>query len=235
MNVFQFPTTAFAAVAISLALGGTATSAALPEPAGAEYAIRWNARDGGPRTGDEVLAILNMRAKGTQGFRITYYDFPSSTKSPPGFSTILRRRVDAAGGMDLTWKLRGDHAIAEWTCPLENSRHAKAEVDVTFNGLDKIDRMYSYSCSSASPESAASALAAIPKACTAAVERWEAGSLKVEEWRLARDVLIIEVSGNGTNSRVGIERFRRRVVVPLVAAGIVPSALSKTELGSHCE
>ena len=235
MNVFQCPTVAFATVAISLALCGTATSAGLPEPAGAEYAIRWNARDGGPKTGDEVLAVLNLRAKGTHGFRITYYDFPSSTKTPPGFSTILRRRMDAAGGVELTWKLRGDHAIAEWSCPLENSRHAKAEVDVTFGGLEKIDRMYSYSCASASPESAASALAAIPKACTAAVARWEAGPLKVEEWRLARDVLIIEVSGNGANGAEGVERFRRRVVAPLVAAGIVPSALSKTELGSHCE
>ena len=202
---------------------------------GAEYAIRWNASEGGPRTGTEVLAVLNMRAKNTQGFKVNYYDFPSMAKSPPGFSTILRRRVDGAAVTDLTWKLRGDHTLSEWTCPLENSRHAKTEVDVTFSGPDRVNRMYSYSCSSATPESAASRLAAIPKSCSATVTRWEAGSLKVEEWRLARDVLIIEVSGNGANTPEGIERFRRRVVAPLFAAGIAPSALSKTELGSHCE
>ena len=235
MNVFQRPTTAFATVAISLALCGTTTSAALPEPTGAEYAIRWNAREGGPKTGVEVLAALNIRVKGTQSFRVTYYDFPSSAKSPQGFSTILRRRIDADGSMELTWKLRGAHALAEWTCPLESPRHAKAEVDVAFTGSNTVDRMYSYSCSSGSPESAASKLAAIPKACTATVARWEAGPLKVEEWRLARDILIIEVSGNGANTPKGIERFRRRVLAPLLAAGIVPSVLSKTELGSHCE
>jgi hypothetical protein len=235
MNVFQCPTTAFAAMAVCLALCEPAASASTSEPTGAEFAIRWNAREGGPKTGDEVLAILNMRAKGTQGFKVNYYDFPSKAKAPPGFSTILRRRVDDAGVTNLTWKLRGDRALAEWACPLENSRRAKAEVDVTFRGADIVDRMYSYSCTSASPERAASLLAAIPMACTAAVTRWETGQLKVEEWRLARDVLIIEVSGNGANTSEGIERFGRRVVAPLLAAGIVPSAQSKTELGSHCE
>ena len=33
----------------------------------------------------------------------------------------------------------------------------------------------------------------------------------------------------------GLERFRGRVVAPLLAAGIMPAAQSKTELGSHCE
>ena len=226
---------AAAAAAICVALGGPSASAATSEPGSAEYAIRWNARDGGPKSGDEVLMVLGAHARRTSLFNVSYYDVPSATTAPPGFATILRQRVDGAGAAELTWKLRGDRALAVWTCPFENSRQSKVEVDVTFTGADTVTRMYSYSCASASPETAANSLAASLKACTAAVTRWETGRLKIEEWRLPGDVLIIEVSGNDANTRVAMEHFRKRVAAPLFAAGIVPSTLSKTELGSRCQ
>jgi hypothetical protein len=226
---------AVAAAAICVALGGTAASAATSEPAGAEFAIRWNARDGGPQTGDEVLKVLGGRARRTSLFNISYYDVPSAATAPPGFATILRRHVDGAGASDLTWKLRGDHALPAWTCPFEHPRQSKVEVDVTFSGVDNVTRLYSYSCTSASPETAASRLGASLKACTAAVKRWESGRLKVEEWRLPGNVLIIEVSGKGANTGAATKQFRERVAAPLFAAGIAPSTLSKTELGSRCQ
>ena len=235
MIVFRRQASAFAAAAICAALGGTSASAATSEPAGAEFAIRWNARDGGPQTGNEVLKVLGARARRTSLFSVRYYDVPSTTTAPPGFATILRRRVDGAGASELTWKLRGDHALPAWTCPFENPRQSKVEVDVTFSGLDSATRVYSYSCTSASPEAAASRLGASLKACTAAVKRWEAGRLKIEEWRLPGDVLMIEVSGNGANTGAATRQFRERVAAPLFAAGIVPSTLSKTELGSRCQ
>jgi hypothetical protein len=226
---------ATAVAAICVALCGPSASAATGEPTSAEYAIRWNARDGGPKSGDEVLLVLGGRARRTSLFDVSYYDVPSAPTAPPGFATILRRRVDGAGASDLTWKLRGDRALAAWTCPFENSLQSKVEVDVAFSGADTVTRTYSYSCASASPETAASSLAASLKACTAAVKRWEAGRLKIEEWRLPGDVLMIEVSGNGANTRVAMEHFRKRVAAPLFAAGIVPSTQSKTELGSRCQ
>jgi len=57
----------------------------------------------------------------------------------------------------------------------------------------------------------------------------------VEEWRLPGDRLMIEVSGTGANTAEAEEQFRKRVVAPLLAAGIRPSGDSKTELGSRCE
>ncbi len=66
------------------------------------------------------------------------------------------------------------------------------------------------------------------------VRRWEKAGLKVEEWRLADDRLVIEVSRGGATTRRR-EAFRRKVAAPLMAAGIVPSSSSKTELGSRCE
>jgi len=225
---------AVAAAAICVGAGGPSASAATSEPTDAEFAIRWNARDGGPKTADEVLVVLKARTRRTSLFEITYYDVRSPATVPPGFATILRRRTDSTGDTELTWKLRGDRALAGWTCPFAKPRRSKSEVDVTFSGVHTVTRAYSYSCTNTSTEIAVSSLAATPRACTAVVKRWEAGPLKIEEWRLPGDVLMIEVSGNGANTPDAMEHFRRRAAAPLFAAGIVPSPQSKTELGSRC-
>jgi hypothetical protein len=224
---------AVAAAALCVALPGPSAIAATAEPIGAEYAIRWNAREGGPGSGGETLAILDMRARQPVHFKVDYYDLATPPAAPQGFTTILRRRIDDAGRSELTFKLRGDRALGEWSCPLRNVRQTKFEVDVTFGGAENAVRTYSYGCTSADTEPA-SDLNAKLGTCTADVTRWEQGRLKVEEWRLAGDVVIIEVSGSGTNSPDAQERFRQRVAAPLLAAGIVPSASSKTELGSRC-
>jgi hypothetical protein len=220
------------AAACGFAFGNAAAFAATAEPVGAEYAIRWNARDGGPDSAEATLAVLNARTRRNSNFRIDYYDLAQI--APPGFSTILRRRIEDAGHAELTWKLRGDRALAEWTCPLRNSRQSKSEVDVAFGAADIVSRMYSYSCTSDNPDQAAVDLSAKRKACNVLVKRWDAGRVKVEEWRLPRNVLMIEVSGSGMNTPEAMEQFRRRVAAPLLAAGIVPSVNSKTELGSRC-
>jgi hypothetical protein len=67
------------------------------------------------------------------------------------------------------------------------------------------------------------------------VRRWEKAGLKVEEWRFAGERLIIEVSRGGLNDRDAAGAFLAQVAAPLLAAGIVPSVESKTELGSRCE
>lgn len=221
--------------AVCILFGGASAFAASVEPAGAEYAIRWNAHEGGPKTGVDVLAVLKARTRRASTFKVDYYDLPSTTTTAPGFSAILRRRIDHAGNANLTWKLRGNHALAGWTCPLRISGKTKVEVDVTFSGAGTGARMYSYSCTSENADTAASGLSAKLKACTAHVTRWETGRLKVEEWQLPGNVLMLEVSGSDTNTREAMERFRTRVAVPLLAAGIVPSVNSKAELGSRCQ
>ena len=208
--------------------------AAGAEPADAEYAIRWNARDGGPASLNATLLILKTHATRARQFKVDYYDVPSTTTAPPGFSVILRRRTEDAALAEFTWKLRGDHALADWTCPLRNSKGAKDEVDVAFRGGGNITRSFSYSCTTEEPDLAASGLSATLRPCTSEVRRQDAGKLKIEEWRLPGNVVVIDVSLSSKNTPGGMELFRKRIAEPLLAAGIVPSVDSKSELGSRC-
>jgi len=226
---------AVAAAMLFATPGASAASAAPSEPTGTEYAIRWNARDGGPKTGAAALTALQMRARRTRLLDVSYYDLPPPPTAPPGFAAILRRRVEGDREPEFTWKLRGDRALAGWTCPLEDARQTKMEVDVTFSGADTVTRTYSYSCTSTRPQIAMPGVATSRKACTAIVKRWEAGRLNVEEWRLSGGDVIIEVSGKGANTSDATETFRRRVAAPLFAAGVVPSTQSKTDLSSRCQ
>ena len=209
-------------------------AAALGEPDAAEFALRWNAREGGPATAEATLNLLSLRAKHATRFEVSYYDLPSTIAAPPGFSTILRRRQENGGEAELTFKLRGDHALTQWSCPLRDAGPPKAEMDFTFGVARTPARTFSYSCTQTGADRAANELSATPKACGASVIRREAGKLKVEEWRLPGDVLMIEVSGRGADSTRAMEKFRERVVTPLLAAGVRPAADSKTEFGSRC-
>ena len=220
--------------AVAMATACVGPAATLPPVAGAEYAIRWNPRDGGPATAADTLALLGLRAKHSARFSVDYYDLPPSPTVPPGFATILRRRIDAAGQATVTWKLRGDKVLSRWVCPLRDARDAKAEVDVGFNGVDTVTRRYSYSCTSDDLEAALALLSARANGCPAAVTRKDAGSVRVEEWRLPGGEVLLEVSGSGTDTSAALERFRSQVVVPLLAAGIRPAPESKTDQVSRC-
>jgi hypothetical protein len=211
-----------------------ASAATLPPVSGAEYAIRWNPRDGGPATAADTLALLKLRSKHTDKFSVDYYDLPYSATVPPGFATILRQRVDAAGHATVTWKLRGDHELAAVTCPLRDARDAKAEVDVGFGSADTVTRRYSYSCASDDPETASSLLSAPANGCPALVTRNDAGRVRVEEWRLPGGGVLLEVSGSGADKSAALNLFRRQVVEPLLAAGIRPVQESKTDQVSRC-
>jgi hypothetical protein len=220
--------------AIGAAMACVAPAATLPTVAGAEYAIRWNPRDGGPATAAETLALLGLRAKHSARFSVDYYDLPPAATAPPGFATILRQRVDAAGHAAVTWKLRGDQALSRWVCPLRDARDVKAEVDVGFDGVDTVTRRYSYSCTSDDLDAASSLLFARANGCPAAVTRKDAARVRVEEWRLPGGAVLLEVSGSGADTSAALARFRLQVVVPLLAAGIRPSPASKTDQVSRC-
>jgi len=222
------------AVTASLALAASPALAASGEPTSAEYAIRWNARDGGPATINDTLAVLKSRATRVRQFRNDYYDLPPATSAPPGFSTILRRHSEDGAETELTWKLRGDRALAEWTCPLREAKSGKAQVDVTISGVDTTTRAFSYSCTSKVPDEEAFALSAKIRSCPATVLRRDAGNVKLEEWHLPGDVLVIDVSMTSEDKPGPMEFFRANVVAPLLAAGVVPLKESKTELGSRC-
>jgi hypothetical protein len=202
-------------------------------PTAAEFAIRWNGQEGGPRSGEDALSLLNLRAKHASSLKVGYYDLPATVPAPAGFSPILRLRTHQGGQQELTFKLRGDRQLADWSCPLPAAGKAKIEIDITFGSAGTMTRAYSYSCT-AEGIAAAAGLSAKLKACTASVRRWERGDVTVEEWRLPGDIVMIEVSSKGIDAPAAAERFRARVVAPLLAAGIAPSATSKTALGSGC-
>jgi hypothetical protein len=222
------------AAAAGMALAASPALAASGEPKTAEYAIRWNARDGGPVTINDVLAIFKTRATRVRQFKNDYYDLPPTISAPPGFSVIVRRRVDEGAQSELTWKLRGDHALAEWACPLREVKQSKAEVDVNFSGDGATTRAFSYSCTSNAADAEASALSAKLRSCPATVFRRDAGNLKIEEWHLPGDLLVIEVSMTSEDGPVAMDFFRTSVAAPLFAAGVIPLNESKTELGSRC-
>lgn len=214
--------------------GGPRAFAAAAEPAAAEYVIRWNARDGGPASLNDVMGVLKTRATRDRKFNVDYYDLPPNMAAPPGYSVILRRRIEDGAAAELTWKLRGDAALADWTCPLRNAKESKAEAEVAFQAADTLARSFSYSCTS-DGEAAAAELSATLKACTATVTRKVAGPIKLEEWRFPGDIVIIDVSMVSVNNSGALELFRTRIANPLFAAGVVPLSESKTDLGSRCK
>jgi len=211
-----------------------ASAATPPSAGGAEYAVRWNPLVGGPATIAATLSLLGLRARHAETFSVDYYDLPPAASTEPGFATILRRRVDAAGNATATWKLRGDRALPHWVCPLRDAREAKAEVDVGFGSDDAVTRRYSYSCTSDDPESASALLSARANGCPAAVTRMDAGHVRVEEWRLSGGAVLLEVSSGADDTPAALARFRRQVVVPLLAAGIRPAQESKTDQVGRC-
>ena len=222
------------AVFLCILLAAPAPAAAAVEPAVAEFAIRWNASEGGPATADAALVILDMRVKQESHFQVGYYDLPATFAVPAGFSAILRWRGENVEHAELTFKLRGNRALEQWFCPLTNGGSPKAEMDFTFVGADAPARAYSYSCAGTDAARAAAELSAARKACAASVTRREGSRLKVEEWRLPGNVLMIEESGRSANTAKALEHFRAKVVTPLLAAGVRPAADSKTALGSRC-
>ena len=225
---------AVAATTLGL-LGGSRAFAAADEPANAEYVIRWNARDGGPASLNDVLGVLKSRATRDRKFNVDYYDLPPTLATPAGYSVILRRRVEDGVAAELAWKLRGDAPLVDWTCGLRNAKESKAEVDVAFQAADKVARSFSYSCTSDGPDAAVAELSATPKGCTAIVTRKVAGPIKLEEWHFPGDVVIIDVSMVSVNKPAALELFRTRIAQPLFAAGVVALPESKADLGSHCK
>ena len=215
--------------------GGEPTSGGGVATDHAEYAIRWQAGTGGPKSAKAVLNVLGRTADDTDEYEVEYYDFTVPADVPAGVKAILRRRVKGQKHQ-LTYKLRADHPLASFTCPLPGAE-SEPEVDVTVlqNG---VARSYSAGCSlesSAGPVPVPAALNAHPKGCVSTMVRRTSKTLKVEEWRLPSGRSLLEVSTKGPDSKKALKGFRRDVADKLLKASIKPSTASKTEAGSDCD
>jgi len=203
----------------------------------AEYAVRWDIQEGGPKSAKDALEALHLKAEKFEDFVVQYFEFKPPSDTPNGFKPILRARTKGNKKHELTFKLRGDRALSSWTCPLASPVKPKQEVDVSVLGTNQTKRAFSYSCAQESKVGAVDPPAALDAhlaSCASQMVRFEVGELKVEEWHLPGDVVLVEVSRGGVDTPADLASFLKEVVEPLVGAGAKPSQSSKTDLGSDC-
>ena len=207
----------------------------------AEFAIRWDPTEGGLQTADEVLKALGLKRGKEKDFVVQYFTVNQPSSSAGEYKAIARERK-AATGVDTTYKLRGSTSFPEaepfrqWVCPLSIAAISKDEVDISWTGEAEPKRTYSRSCTAK-----ADAVHAIPKklgaeplGCISKVRRTEIDGIKVEQWDLHSGKRLIEVSVNGQNNGIDLEKFQRGIVGPLLNFKVKPLNDSKTELGSGC-
>jgi hypothetical protein len=222
-------------------------AAALAGPVGAavqdaEFAVRWDPRQGGPATPQQALQGLRLKASPPSHFEIQYFDFTPPAGLPVGFDAILRKRL-TAGEAELTFKLRGDAplprqpTLKQWACPLGRTKERKDEVDVTFVAARRGIEAYSRSCSIESRDAGIqppAALQARPKGCGSTMTRLRAGALKVEQWTMADGSTLLEASRPGRHDPAALRAFEREVLKPLLALQVQPLQRSKSAIGADC-
>ncbi|WP_035373173.1 hypothetical protein [Pseudoduganella violaceinigra] len=211
----------------------------------AEYAFRWEVAKGGPSSIRQVAKTLNVQEEKPERFEVRYFDVGTCNAVPSGYTIIGRERSLGGEKPDATVKVRGpDPATSElldWKCPLDESEKSKREVDIGFRGLDEVKRSFSVSCTlkkSGLKASLPAGYSAAAKACSNKMERAEAESeglkIKIEKWKLPKKRVAIEVSMVGDDTNVDFEKFKTKVVKPLMDQKAVPLKESKTELGGDC-
>jgi hypothetical protein len=217
----------------------TAAPNASLEPDKAEYALRWNVKEGGPKTAGETLDVLRQPLKDSDNYEIQYFDFTLPKGTPEGITSILRQRKKGKKKYELTFKYRSAYAFEPLGCPIADiPDESKYELDISILGPRESRRAYARSCTIESendPVQPPQALAVQPMGCTSKMTRLKAGAIKVEEWHLPGDVVMVEVSRNASTRQSDLDSFQQDVVDKLLPIGVKPSYRSKTELGSSCQ
>lgn len=234
------------AQAIGSAIVGAALLAATPARADAldaEYAVRWDPRQGGPATPEEALRALHLHADEQRRFEVQYFDFTPPAGLPSGFTPILRQR-SSGDRHELSFKLRGERPLPEapslkqWPCPLGATDDRKDEVDLSFVAPGRALTAWSRSCDLNAKGAAVplpAALQARPRGCASTMTRLRSGKLKVEQWQLADGSVLIEASRPGRHNTKAARAFEHDVVKPLLALQIQPLQRSKSAIGGDCE
>jgi hypothetical protein len=208
----------------------------------AEFALRWDPRQGGPATPQQALHELGFKPSKPRRFEVQYFEFTPPAGVPAGFDAILRQRI-GDGEAELTFKLRGEAplpaqpALRHWDCPLGATRERKDEVDITFVAAGRVRTAHSRSCSIESKNTGLlppPALQARPKGCGSTMTRLQSGKLKVEEWRLADGSTLLEASRPGRHTEASMREFEQEVLRPLLALKVQPLERSKSAIGGDC-
>lgn len=208
----------------------------------AEFAVRWDPRQGGPPTPTDVLRELRLKASAPSHFEVQYFEFSPPAGLPAGFDPILRKRL-SGGKAELSFKLRGPAplpvrpTLKHWDCPLGPTQERKDEADITFVQAGRTITAYSRSCSVESRQAdiePPAALQARPKGCGSTMTRLRSGKLKVEQWKMADGSMLLEASRPGQHDPASMRSFERQVLQPLLALKVQPLQRSKSALGGDC-
>ena len=227
------------------ALAVAAQLASMPAQAAemdAEFAVRWDPRQGGPATPQDTLRELRLKSGKPRHFEVRYFEFTPPADVPPGFEPILRKRI-SGGEAELTFKLRGDAplpaepTLKRWACPLGATQDRKDEVDISFLSASRVWTAHARSCSVESHDlqlQPPAALQARPKGCGSSMTRLTSGRLKIEQWQLADGTTLLEASRPGRHSEASMRDFEREVLEPLLALRVQPLQRSKSATGGDC-
>ena len=227
------------ALAVATMLAPNAAPAAQLD---AEYAVRWDPRQGGPATPEQALRELRLEPSESSRSEVQFFDFTAPAGVPPGFDTILRKRI-SGGKAELTFKLRGaaplpaTPSLKNWPCPLGATKDRKDEADVTFIGGGQVLKAFSRSCNVNSHDldvQPPATLQARLKACKSTMTRLRAGKLKVEQWQLADGSSLLEASRPGRHDDDAQRAFERDVLQPLMRLQVQPLNRSKSAIGGDC-
>lgn len=207
----------------------------------AEYALRWEPADGGPRSVEEVAAVLRLPEGKRKQFEVRYFTVAQPSGLPPGASVIVRER-SSGGETESMYKLRsssplpGETLTAALRCGFPAATERKSEVDVGWSAEGVPRTNYSHSCTAEGFVRTVmpAGMEARPSACSSKVLRQQAKGVKIERWTLPDGTLALEVSWNGKNRPKDLDQFTTRIVQPLLFRGVKPLRESKTELGSRC-
>lgn len=201
------------------------------EPSKAEYAFRWNPRDGGPASWEAVQAILGGKLKSVERYSVRYHTLVPGRNAPPGASAVFRERTLEGADTEYRLKFRSSRPFGDLeVCP--SGLEMSYEKDVAFVGGDSLRAVYSLSCTGSDPE-IVHTLGARPLPCHSSLARFSAKKYRLEIWALPRNDSILEVSHRAGNSKRDQDDFRE-LVRKLVGAGARPSGSSKTEMGMEC-
>jgi len=227
---------------VSLALAAATAWPAFGAAPDAEFAVRWDPRQGGPATPAETLRELRLKASARSDVEVQYFEFSAPAGLPAGVDSILRKRL-SGGEAELTFKLRGQEplpaqpSLKQWDCPLGATKDRKDEADITFVQAGRTITAYSRSCSVESRDAdiqPPAALQARPKGCGSTMTRLRSGQLKIEEWKMADGSVLLEASRPGRHDAASMRAFERQVLQPLLALKVQPLERSKSALGGDC-
>ena len=84
--------------------------ASLAATLGAEYAIRWDPSEGGPRSFDEISSALGLPIGKKKSYEVRYFTVAAPAGSDPERPPIARERD--AGGVTRRRRGRGIRAVA---------------------------------------------------------------------------------------------------------------------------